>query len=125
VESRLDLSGVYVFELDAVTALVNQPRRHTGISKFPSVRRDLALVVARDVSATQVESAVRKVLGDILVEFRLFDVYEGKGIDSNEKSLGLGLTLQSQSATLTEEEIGRFEQAVVAALRDEVGGRLR
>jgi phenylalanyl-tRNA synthetase beta chain len=65
------------------------------------------------------------VLGDILVEFRLFDVYEGKGIDSNEKSLGLGLTLQSQSATLTEEEIGRFEQAVVAALRDEVGGRLR
>ena len=61
----------------------------------------------------------------MLVDLRLFDVYQGKGIDSTEKSLGVGLTLQKPSATLTEEEIGQFVQTAVTALVAETGARLR
>ncbi|NOX52473.1 MAG: phenylalanine--tRNA ligase subunit beta [Gammaproteobacteria bacterium] len=125
IESKLDIEGVYVFEIDSEIALTNTRRTHTGISKFPSVRRDLALVVDKAVPAAVVEGVVREALGGILVDFRLFDVYEGKGVDSNEKSLGLGLTLQSQTATLTEEDIGHFEQIAVQALQEKVGGHLR
>ena len=59
------------------------------------------------------------------MDFRLFDVYQGKGIDSNEKSLGVGLTLQDASATLTEEDIGKSPGKAVDALARGVGARLR
>jgi phenylalanyl-tRNA synthetase beta chain len=125
IESRLGIEGVFVFELVAATILHRPRRVFGGVSRYPSVRRDFAVVVDRAVTAAQVEAAVTQALGEILVDFRLFDVYQGKGIDSNEKSLAIGLTLQSQNATLTEEEIGQYTQAAVAALQSEVQARLR
>jgi phenylalanyl-tRNA synthetase beta chain len=125
VEGKLGMEGLFVFELTAAIALQRPLRAHGGISKYPSVRRDLAIVVERSVTAAEVEKAVRDTLGTILVDFRLFDVYEGKGIDSNEKSLALGLTLQSQNATLTDEEIGQHAQAALNALENAVKARLR
>ena len=125
IEKRLDIPGVYVFEILG-EAVLRRPRRvYGGISRYPSVRRDLSIVVARVVGADQVEAAVREALGDILVDFKLFDVYEGEGIDSNEKSLALGLTLQSQEATLTDGEIGAFAQSALDALKNAVNARLR
>jgi phenylalanyl-tRNA synthetase beta chain len=125
IESNLGVEGVYVFEL-AAAAVLQKPRRvFGGVSRYPSVRRDFAVVVDQQVSAAQVEDAVKLALGDILVDFRLFDVYQGKGIDSNEKSLAIGLTLQSQAATLTEEEIGQYTQTAVSALEAAVQARLR
>ena len=125
VESRLDFVGVFVFEIRASTALSRPKRQHVGVSKFPSVRRDLALVVGQNIAVRDVNKVVKKVLGEILVDFTLFDVYQGKGIDSTEKSLGLGLTLQSQTATLTEEEISEFAQLVLNELESKFGARLR
>jgi phenylalanyl-tRNA synthetase beta chain len=126
IEARLDLGKpVYCFELDAGVVLGRGQRRYRGISRFPSVRRDLAIVVSRDVAAAEIGRIVRDTLGDVLVDFRVFDVYQGKGIDSTEKSLGLGLTLQDASATLTDEQIGRYTQDVLVALERAVGARLR
>jgi len=125
IESNLGVEGVYVFELSAAAVLQKPRRVFSGISRFPSVRRDFAVVVDRGVSAAEVEAAVKGALGDILVDFRLFDVYQGKGIDSSEKSLAIGLTLQSQEATLTEEEIGQYTQSAVSALESSVQARLR
>ena len=125
IEKRLDIPGVYAFEILG-DAVLRRPRRvYGGISRYPSVRRDLSIVVARAVGADQVEAAVREALGDILVDFKLFDIYEGEGIDSNEKSLALGLTLQSQEATLTDGEIGAFAQSALDALKNAVNARLR
>jgi len=125
IEKRLDISGVYVLEMLG-DAVLHRPRRvYRGISRYPSVRRDLSIVVARSVGADQVEAAVRGALGDILVDFKLFDVYEGEGIDSNEKSLALGLTLQSQEATLTDRGIGEFAQSALGALKHALNARLR
>jgi phenylalanyl-tRNA synthetase beta chain len=126
VEARLDLAKpVYCFELDAAALLSRGPRRYRGISRYPSVRRDLAILVPRHVPAAEVDAVVRETLGTVLVDLRIFDVYHGKGIDSTEKSLGLGLTLQDASATLTDEQIGRYTQDVLAALERAVGARLR
>ncbi|MBX3706352.1 MAG: phenylalanine--tRNA ligase subunit beta [Pseudomonadales bacterium] len=126
IEARLDFAKpVYCFELDAQAILGRGPRRYQGISRYPSVRRDLAIVVPRAVAAGAVESVVRETLGAILVDFRIFDVYQGKGIDSTEKSLGLGLTFQDASATLTDDQIGRCTQDAVGALERVLGARLR
>ncbi|HEX7037477.1 MAG TPA: phenylalanine--tRNA ligase subunit beta [Pseudomonadales bacterium] len=126
IEASLDLmKPVYVFELQMELLLDRAERVHRGISRYPSVRRDLAVVVAEDVPAAAVEATVRETLGDLLVDFTLFDVYRGKGIDSNEKSLAVGLTLQDASATLTEDRITRCTQDVIAALERAVGARLR
>jgi phenylalanyl-tRNA synthetase beta chain len=126
IESALDITKpIYLFEIEGSILLKQAHRRHRGISRYPAVRRDLAVVVADEVPAAAVESVVRDALGEILVDFRLFDVYQGKGIDSNEKSLAVGLTLQDPSATLTDDQIGRYIQGVVAALEDAVGARLR
>ena len=126
VERRLDLGeGIFVFEISA-TALLNRRRRqHRELSRYPRVRRDLALVVDQSVSAATIADIVHQTLGDVLIDFRLFDLYQGKGIDSNEKSLAVGLTLQHPSATLTEEEIGHYTHQVITALERDVGARLR
>ena len=125
LESQLGVDGIFVFEIVAQAAIHRPHRVYAGLSRFPSVRRDLAVVVDQEVSAAAVEKVVRHALGEVLVEFRLFDVYVGKGIDSNEKSLALGLTLQSRDATLTEDTIGLHTEAAVDALRDAFSARLR
>ena len=126
IEAALEITKpVYLFEIGGETILNRVQPRHRGISRFPSVRRDLALIVDRKVPAAAIESTVRETLGELLTDFTLFDVYQGKGIDSNEKSLAVGLTLQDASATLTEDRIARCTQDVLAALERAVGARLR
>lgn len=126
VEERMDAaSAVYAFEFKADAILRHATPQFAAVSKYPRVRRDLALVVARSVPAGRIETICREVLGEKLVDFTLFDVYVGKGVDSNDKSIAIGLTLQARSATLTDTEIGQFVQAVIDALAKEVGARLR
>ena len=126
VERHLDVAGeIFVLELAGDLILQRTRRLHGNVSKFPSVRRDLALLVGRRTPAEQIMTILRQTLGDVLVDLRLFDLYQGKGIDLTEKSLGVGLTLQHPSATLTEEEIGRYMQDAIQALTQGVGAKLR
>lgn len=126
VERTLDLPpGVFVFELSLEGLLGRRPRRNAGVSRHPSVRRDLALLLHRDVPAATVEAITRTQLGELLREFAVFDLYTGEGIDSSEKSLAIALTLQHPSRTLEEGEINDNVDRVVAALAREVGARLR
>ena len=125
IEKHLGLPEVFVFELDGQAMMARPSRRHHGVSKFPSVRRDLAVVVKRDVTASEVVTTVSNVLNENCIDIMLFDVYQGEGIDSNEKSLGLGLTLQSQTTTLNEEEINALAEQATQALMDKYQARLR
>jgi phenylalanyl-tRNA synthetase beta chain len=125
IEKHLGLPEVFVFELDGQAMMARPSRRHHGVSKFPSVRRDLAVVVKRDVTASEVVATVSNILNENCIDIMLFDVYQGEGIDSNEKSLGLGLTLQSQTTTLNEEEINALAEQATQALMDKYQARLR
>ena len=126
VETVLELpSGVFVFELEEDAVLARRRRRHGSVSRQPSVRRDLALVVDCEVPAASIESIVRSRLGEILAEFTFFDVYAGKGIDSNEKSVAIGLTFQHGSRTLTDTEIAQHLDDTLLDLKSRLGVRLR
>ena len=81
--------------------------------KFPEVRRDLAVIVDKSVASAELMSNVRAVAGTYLTDLRLFDVYEGKGIDPKRKSLALGLTFRDQSRTLSDEDVNLAVDQVI------------
>ena len=95
------------------------------LSRFPSVRRDLALLVDRGVAAQSLFDCVKNHAGEQLRDLKVFDVYVGKGIDPHRKSVALGLTFQDASRTLNEEEINASVERVVERLKEEFGATLR
>ncbi len=126
IEQRLEIrSAVYVFELYVDPLLVHAHVTHGEISRYPSVRRDLSLLVGREVALAKLESIVRRHAGAFLTNFRVFDVYHGEGIDSTAKSVAVGLTFQHPSRTLTELEINDCVDTAVQALEADIGARLR
>jgi phenylalanyl-tRNA synthetase beta chain len=94
-------------------------------SKYPSIRRDLAIVVDDQVSADSLTKAARAAVGDILQDVLVFDVYRGKGVDSRQKSVGLGLILQDSSRTLTDEDADQKMRSVMLRLESEFGATIR
>jgi phenylalanyl-tRNA synthetase beta chain len=123
---ELDLDmPVLGFEIDLFTLERRALPRASAVSRFPSVRRDLAFVVADDVPWAALEATVRRAAGPSLKDLRLFDRYVGKGVETGCKSLAMGLILQEESRTLTDHDVDRTVAAVVAALRGEHGGEIR
>jgi phenylalanyl-tRNA synthetase beta chain len=126
IEHRLDIKGpVFVFEFDAERVLARAHPAYEPISRYPSVRRDISLVIGVKVTAAEVRHSVERVLGVTLADFRLFDVYHGEGIDSDKKSVAIGLTLQDRSRTLTDTDINALMDAAVSALETDLGARRR
>lgn len=125
IEKQLGVPELFVFELIAAAVMRRPLRQHGQVSRFPSVRRDLAVVLAESVPAQQVVDSLYETFDESCTNISLFDVYQGEGIDFNEKSLGLGLTFQSQTTTLTEEEVNGLAQQAIALLKDQYGARLR
>ncbi len=120
LQQALGLDGdVYAFEL-ALDALLARPLpRAQALSKYPSVRRDLAFVVPETVSWAAMRATAETAAGPILRELRLFDRYAGKGIESGFKSLAIGLILQDESRTLEDRDVDAVVAGVVAALGKE------
>lgn len=125
VENELDVEQLYIFELDAQAILRRPKRGHGKVSRFPAVRRDIAVIVHQDISAQVVLDVLAQGMGALCTNITLFDVYQGDGIDSEEKSLAIGLTLQSQENTLGEEEINTMAQNAIGLLEQHCGARLR
>jgi len=126
VERRLDLVGpVYLFELDVEALGEGALPAFAPLSKFPSIRRDLAIVVDRALPFARVRDCVRGAAPAIVKEIRLFDVYTGDRIDSGLKSLALGLILQDSSDTLVDERVDAAMSGIVRALSSELDARLR
>lgn len=121
-QSRLGLDHpVVLFELRlSLLQRTKVPIFHE-FSKFPSIRRDIAIIVPEATLAQAVVDCVQKVTGKLLVNLELFDEYRGKGIDSGRKSLALGLTLQDSSRTLNDDEVERVMREVVTTLESELG----
>jgi len=126
LQSDLGLAApVYLAELELGAILETDIPKFEELSKFPEVRRDLALIVDKSVMSGDLLESVQTQAGEHLIDLRLFDEYQGKGIDPNRKSLALGLTFQHQSRTLTEEEINQVVNHVVNTLDSQFGATLR
>lgn len=116
---------VYIFELYLDVVQRGKLPQFKELSKFPEVRRDLSIIINQEIESSAVFEAIRSVAGEYLTDLTLFDVYQGKGIDSQRKSLALGLTFQHQSRTLNEEEVKEMVDTVVAVLQKEFDASLR
>ena len=118
-------SALFVCEIDLEVLLKGNLPGFAELSKFPEVRRDLAVVVDKDVAAAQLMENVRAVAGSYLTVLRLFDVYEGKGIDPKRKSLALGLTFRDQSRTLSDSDVNKIVDQVIDLLEKNYKAELR
>ncbi len=99
--------------------------RVTAPSRFPSVERDLAIIVPVDTPARAVEEAIRRHGGPLLRDVALFDIYRGQPLDEADKSLAFRLTLRDDERTLTDAELDEAVARVVSGLTDDLGARFR
>ena len=126
IQKKMGLTQVvYLFEVALAAITLSELPKFTELSKFPEVRRDLAILINRNIEAKNVLETVQEVAGDELINLRLFDIYEGKGIDLKEKSLALGLTYQHSSRTLNEDEVNASVERVVNQLQKRFDATLR
>jgi len=126
VQDALDLDArVYVFELELEAVQTARVPAFKPLSRFPSIRRDLALVVPEGVSHGQVQVCTRQAAGDLLQDLILFDVYAGKGIAEGFRSLGIGLILQEFSRTLTDSDVDGLVARIIERLDNDLHVQLR
>jgi phenylalanyl-tRNA synthetase beta chain len=116
---------VYLFELVLSEIASGRMPKFSELSRFPEVRRDLALLADRELSASILLDAVRAAAGEYLTDLKLFDVYHGKGIDPHRKSLAVGLTWQHPSRTLNDDEVNASIQNILSLLEKKFKATLR
>ncbi|WP_053158258.1 phenylalanine--tRNA ligase subunit beta [Pseudomonas sp. Pf153] len=116
---------VFVFELVLSEVAQGKMPKFQELSRFPEVRRDLALLADREVAASAVLDVIRENAGEWLTDLRLFDVYQGKGIDPHRKSLAVGLTWQHPSRTLNDDEVNTATQNILTSLETRLNATLR
>ena len=122
----LELDGEVIgFELDLAPLSARALPRASELSRYPSVRRDLAFVVAGNVPWAAISATVRTAVGPLLRDLLLFDRYVGAGVESGQKSLAMGLILQDNSRTLTDRDVEGVVTGVVAAIERDHGARIR
>ncbi|MEN5117298.1 phenylalanine--tRNA ligase subunit beta [Luteimonas sp. TWI662] len=120
----IDVS-VVAFELDAAALQARALPRVAPLSRFPSVRRDLAIVAPDAVDWAALEATARAAAGPLLTGIRLFDRYAGQGVESGFRSLAMGLILQETSRTLTDRDVETVVANVVEALARDHGAKIR
>jgi len=126
VLKTLDLpQGALVFEIRLEMLLEGKIPAFEPISRFPALRRDLAVVVGEEVTAAALLAVAREAAGSLLQEVRIFDIYRGPGIDSGRKSIALGLILQDSSRTLTDEDADGAMRRVADRLARGMGATIR
>ncbi len=126
LQQALDLDVMpLVFEMSQHALALSRVPRARPMSRFPQVRRDIALLVDESVSYQDIVDVIRKQAPAILQDVRLFDVYQGEKVAEGKKSMALGLILQEFSRTLEDKEVEQVVAGIVAALDVAHGAILR
>lgn len=122
----LGITGsVYVFELSLQLLLQGNVPKFKTLSKFPQVRRDLSVLLDVSVRAQDVVKLIWQEAGALLRDCFIFDVYQGKGIESDKKSVAVALIFQHAERSLQDEDVQGIVDAVVTALTTQWGASLR
>jgi phenylalanyl-tRNA synthetase beta chain len=127
VQKEYDLKETYVFEL-ALTDLLNaevEDIRYSPIPRFPSITRDIALVVDENVVAGELQKAIIEAGGKLLKEVSIFDVYKGDRLPEGKKSIAFSLRYYDPERTLTDEEVTAVHEKVIQAVEQRFGATLR
>ena len=98
--------------LEAILEAKVSEAKMAPISRFPSVSRDLAFVLDKDIAAGEIVKAVKKVGGGFVTNCEVFDVYQGTGIADGKKSMAISVTYRKDEGTLTEKEVSEAEEKI-------------
>ena len=126
IEKKFGLSQpVFLFEVDVDMIRKKNLPNYSSLSPYPSIRRDIALVIEQNIDFSAVENVLKKSTIKQLIDYVLFDVYTGDGVEAGQKSLALGLIFQDFSRTLEEQDITQYVDDIVDRLKIATGATLR
>jgi phenylalanyl-tRNA synthetase beta chain len=119
---------VYFAQIDLdklISILGKESLFYKELNKFPSVRRDLSLLINEDIQFKTIADICLKVDRKTLKYVNLFDVYEGKGVESGKKSYAVNFTFENSNKTLTDKEVDKLMKKIISSLEKEIGAKLR
>lgn len=127
VSKEWSLPEVYVFELnfDQLLAMSGGTMKYEPIPRFPSIERDIALVVGDHVQAGELEQVIRKAGGELLKQVSVFDLYAGEHLEDGKKSIAFSLKYLDPEKTLTDEDVQKVHDQVLAAVKEAFDAKLR
>lgn len=115
----------YVFELALTVCLQSDVPKFSTLSRYPAIRRDLALVVDNSVVAFEIEHCLKGIESDILKAIQLFDVYSGDGVELGKKSIAVAFHLQHGERTMTDDEVDALMLQITRKLQNDLGAMVR
>lgn len=118
-------SKVFLFELDLQSSLKAYPPKFSVLSRYPAIRRDLALLVNNQITAAQIQHCLNSIDSDILKSIQLFDVYSGVGVEQGNKSIAIAFHIQHADRTLTDDEVDALIQGITQKLESTLGAVIR
>ena len=118
VHPEITKEDVFVMEinLDKLLAKKTGKMKYKEISKYPTVKKDISILVDKSVTSNDIAVAIKKSAGSLLLNTEVFDVYTGKGIEEGKKSLAYSLTFGTNDRTLTDEEINKVLEKIIERL---------
>lgn len=125
LENELDLSTTWVAELDQTAVLQSYVSNFTELSRFPSVRRDIALLISDNINVRDIQQLIEQTGGELLDSTWLFDVYTGQGVEDSKRSLAFALLWQHPSRTLEDAEIKSGMDNIIQVLENTYQATLR
>ena len=120
IHPSVEKEAVYVMEinLDKLLAKRVGKMKFKEISKFPTMKKDIAVLVSKDMTSKDVETLIKKKAGKLLLDIKVFDVYEGKNIDENKRSIAYSLTFGTPDRTLNDDEINSILDTIIKDLEN-------
>ena len=123
---RLGLKGdILIFSIELDGLKKNTSSTYKNFSKFPSSSRDLAFIINKNITSSSLENVIKSSAGKFFKDIEIFDVYEGKGIDDNKKSIAISVSWQSMEQTLQDSDIDDAVERIVNSVKKELDGELR
>ncbi|WP_180113500.1 phenylalanine--tRNA ligase subunit beta [Acinetobacter sp. YH12063] len=125
LEDELDLATTWVAELDQSAVLQTYVSNFTELSRFPSVRRDIALLISDKINVSEIQQLIEKTGGELLDAVWLFDVYTGQGVEEGKRSLAFAIQWQHPTRTLEDAEIKTGMDNILQVLENTYQATLR
>lgn len=123
----LENERAYLFDLDieAVLGVLPREKRFQPFARYPAVYRDISMVVRRSVESARILRLIREEGRELVESVQLFDYYEGKKMDPNEKALGFRVCYRSAEGTLDGTKVNELHEKIIERIHSDTGGRLR
>ncbi len=127
IHPSVEKEDVFILEIDLDKLLAKKvgKMKYKEISKFPNIKKDLAVVVDKKVTAQEIGINIKKFAGSLLENYEVFDVYTGEGVAENKKSVAFSLIFGKQDRTLTDEEINAVMDKIIEGLEKKLQAELR